>query len=87
MGEAVAVRGSDDAREWPGIDPIEVRLALRELDRLFSERVAHARSGGEKAALVEEWAVRSLRELRGVDGAEARELRAVYRAIARGGAV
>lgn len=76
-----------DAREWPGIDPVEVRLHLVALDRVFGEKVARACSGGERAALIEEWAVRSLRELVGVDGAAARELRAVYRAIARGGAV
>jgi hypothetical protein len=76
----------DDMRwsfiDWPGIDAVLVGLTLRELEREYSARVGRARSGSERAALVERWAVASLRELVGVEGSEARDLRRFYRAVA-----
>lgn len=63
---------------FPGIDSSLVFLTLRELEREYSARIGRARTGSERAALVERWAVESLRELRGVDGGEACSLRRFF---------
>ena len=68
-------------REWPGIDPAYVRLTLAELAEAYGERIAKARCGGERRALLEQWAKAASDELTGLDTAEFRHQRAVYRAV------
>lgn len=69
-----------DGGEPAGIDPALVRITLAELADEFGERIARAQSGGERAALLEQWATCCVRELSGLDTDEARRLSALYRA-------
>ncbi|HET9929479.1 MAG TPA: hypothetical protein VFQ35_02280, partial [Polyangiaceae bacterium] len=65
-----------------GIDPIETRLTLAELDQLVLARLAAATSMPEAYAALREGAVHAARELHGVDVSGAAELRTAYRALA-----
>jgi hypothetical protein len=74
----------EDEMEWPGIDPVMVRLTLGTLAEIYGERIARAESGGERASLLHDYAAECLRELAGSDTEEAHCLRALYRAIETG---
>ena len=74
----------EEEREWPGIDPAMVRLALAALADVYGEHIARAESGGERASLLRDYARACLQELSGQDTEEASSLRALYRAIERG---
>ena len=67
-----------------GIDPALVRLMLAALAVEYGQRIALARSGGERRALIEAWARQSERELDVLDTTEATHLRALYRAVLEG---
>jgi hypothetical protein len=74
----------EEDQEWPGIDPVMVRLALGALADVYGERIALTEPGGERASLVRDYARACLQELSGQNTEEASALRALYRAIERG---
>lgn len=67
-----------------GIDPALVRLTIAALTDEYAQRIAQARSGGERIAFVEAWATRCHQELYGVHTDEAAHQRALYRAVLEG---